>query len=157
MMDDLKVRPVDAHNWRQLVGLKMDESQLSFIESNEMSLLESIFDTKHAWACYGLFKNGTAVGFMMIGAENKEEGYIWLDRFMIDRSHQGQGLGSAFMEIVKEYIAAYFTANEIVLSVTKENLKGKLFYEKHGFKNTGLVDPEFNEEIYSYILKHKKN
>ncbi|WP_280771551.1 GNAT family N-acetyltransferase [Salipaludibacillus daqingensis] len=149
-MKDLKIHPVDSSNWRQVVSLKMDESQQSFIESNEISLLESIYDTKNHWTCYGLFFKEEAVGFMMIGAENKEEKYIWLDRFMIDRDHQGKGLGSAFIPVVKEYIFTRFDVNEIVLSVTKNNLNAKTFYEKHGFKNTGLIDQEFDEEIFSY-------
>ncbi|PYZ94777.1 hypothetical protein CR194_04410 [Salipaludibacillus keqinensis] len=152
-MEDLKIYPVDSSNWRQVVSLKMDESQESFIESNEISLLESIYDTENQWTCYGLFFKDEAVGFMMIGAENKEEQYIWLDRFMIDRAYQGKGLGSAFIPVVKNFIFNHYDVNEIVLSVTKDNLHGKAFYEKHGFKNTGLIDPEFDEEIFTYEKK----
>ncbi|SER54637.1 hypothetical protein [Salipaludibacillus aurantiacus] len=83
-MENLSIIPVDSSNWREVAALRPDKSQEAFIESNETSLLESVFDTEHNWQCYGLFRKGTAVGFMMIGAESKTDRYIWLDRFMID-------------------------------------------------------------------------
>ncbi len=151
-MDSLKIHQVDASNWREIIVLQVAEGQRKFIEKNEISILESIYDRKHKWQCYGLFQGTTAVGFVMIGAENNEERYIWLDRFMIDCRYQGMGLGAAFLEKMKEFIASNFEIDEIVLSVTKDNPKAKVFYERHGFVNTGLVDPEFDEEIFAYKL-----
>ncbi|WP_161524817.1 GNAT family N-acetyltransferase [Alteribacter lacisalsi] len=151
-MEDLRICPVDEGNWRQLIALEPAERQKRFIESNHVSLLESVFDKENSWTCYGLFRGETAVGFMMIGAENSEEGYIWLDRFMIDKNHQAQGLGSAFVQKAIDYITAHFDVSEIVLSVTKENEKAKQFYEKQGFINSGLIDPEYDEEIFTYRM-----
>ncbi|MCE7792835.1 GNAT family N-acetyltransferase [Salipaludibacillus sp. CUR1] len=151
-MENLSIIPVDSSNWRKVVALRPDKSQEAFIESNDMSLLESVFDTEHNWQCYGLFRKDTAVGFMMIGAENKTDRYIWLDRFMIDRSCQGEGLGGSFLKATIKYISGYFDVDEIVLSITRDNSGAKKFYEKHGFSDTGLIDPEFDEEIFTYKL-----
>ncbi|KMJ59076.1 hypothetical protein AB685_08400 [Bacillus sp. LL01] len=151
-MDSLKIHQVDASNWREIIALQVTESQRKFIEKNEISLLESLYDTRHNWQCYGLFQGTTAVGFVMIGAENKGERYIWLDRFMIDCRYQRMGLGAAFLVKVKEFTASNFEIDEIVLSVTKDNPGAKAFNERHGFVNTGLVDQEFDEEIFAYKL-----
>jgi len=151
-MNLLNIHHVNDSNWRQIVALNVAESQSEFIEKNEISLLESFYDMKHNWKCYGLFKGEVAVGFVMIGAENKEEGYIWLDRFMIDCRYQGRGLGSAFLKKIIDYIAGNYDVREIVLSVTKDNPEAKAFYIRNGFINTGLVDQEFDEEIFSLKL-----
>lgn len=152
MQDALRIQPVDSSNWRQIIALQVADNQQQFIERNEISLLESVYDTKHNWKCYGLFKSETAVGFVMIGAENKEDRYIWLDRFMIDTEFQGGGLGAAFLRLIIDFIADHHEVDEIVLSIIKENSSAKAFYEWNGFVNTGIVDEEFDEEIFAYKL-----
>ena len=152
MQHSLTIHPVDSSNWRDIIALQVADSQQKFIEKNEISILESVYDRKHDWKCYGLFEDGIAVGFVMIGAENKVERYIWLDRFMIDANLQGRGLGAAFLQLTIEFISEHFEVGEIVLSVTKDNPGAKAFYERHGFENTGLVDEEFDEEIFIYKL-----
>ena len=151
-MDLLKIQPVDSSNWRQIISLQVEDNQQRFIEKNEISLLEAVFDTKHDWTCYGLFENETPVGFVMIGAENKDDRYIWLDRFMIDAKFQGKGLGTTFLIRIIDFIANHYEVDEVVLSITKENAFAKAFYVRHGFNNTGLVDEEFDEEIFAYRL-----
>ncbi|TMW71250.1 GNAT family N-acetyltransferase [Alteribacter natronophilus] len=151
-MGTFRILLVDSSNWRYVIALRAEKSQEPFIEPNEISLLESFYDTKNDWSCFGLFNGETAVGFMMIGAENREERYVWLDRFMIDRRFQGKGLGGVFLEKTKEFVLRQYDVDELVLSVTKNNDAAKHFYRKHGFKDTGLIDPEFDEEIYVYNL-----
>ncbi|NMH72464.1 GNAT family N-acetyltransferase [Bacillus sp. RO2] len=151
-MELLKIQTVNSSNWRQIISLQVAGNQQRFIEKNEISLLESVYDTKHDWKCYGLFENKTPVGFVMIGVENKEDRYIWLDRFMMDAKFQGRGLGTAFLLLIIEFIANQHEVDEIVLSIIKENSFAKAFYVQHGFDNTGLVDEEFDEEIFVYRL-----
>nr|WP_281170473.1 GNAT family N-acetyltransferase [Alteribacter aurantiacus] len=134
------------------MSLEVAESQSGYIERNEISILESVYDKEHHWYCYGLYEEETPVGFVMIGAENKEERYIWLDRFMIDKNAQGKGLGGAFLDLVVKFIAKHYDVAEIVLSVAKDNPKAMSFYQKYGFDKTGLIDPEFDEEIFVYKL-----
>ncbi|TVP88374.1 MAG: GNAT family N-acetyltransferase [Alkalicoccus sp.] len=151
-MKKLAMHPVTAENWRQITALTPKENQENFIESNAVSILEAVYETEHDWHCFGLFAENEAAGFVMIGAENKEEGSVWLDRFMLDGKFQGTGLGSAFLKTAVDYIRRHYEAREIVLSVTEKNEAAKTFYEKNGFRNTGLIDPENGEEIFSLRL-----
>jgi diamine N-acetyltransferase len=157
MQDSLRIQPVNSSNWRQIIALQVADNQKKYIEQNEISLLESVYDTKHRWKCYGLFNEKTPVGFVMIGAENKGDRYIWLDRFMMDAKFQGRGFGAAFLQLIIEFIANHHEVLEIVLSIIKENFSAKAFYEWNGFVNTGLVDEEFDEEIFAYKLNRDFN
>ncbi|SER54616.1 GNAT family N-acetyltransferase [Salipaludibacillus aurantiacus] len=67
-------------------------------------------------------------------------------------SYQGEGLGGSFLKATIKYILDYFDVDEIVLSITRDNIGAKKFYMKHGFSDSGLIDAEFDEEIYSYKL-----
>ncbi|WP_404407017.1 GNAT family N-acetyltransferase [Jeotgalibacillus malaysiensis] len=149
-MKELSIQKVSADNWRSLAGLTVAADQNPYIEPNEISMLESFYDTKHNWVCFGLFKQDQPLGFMMIGAENKEEQYIWLDRFMIDQGFQGSGLGKSFIQLAIEYIFAHYAVNEIVISIKPENVGAKRFYTQAGFEDSGLIDPKFDEDIFVY-------
>jgi diamine N-acetyltransferase len=151
-MTKLTMHPVTAENWRQITVLAPKEDQERFIESNAVSILESIYEPEHNWRCFGLYQGKEVAGFVMIGAENKEEGWIWLDRFMLDKDFQGKGLGNAFLKTAVDYIRRNYKVREIILSVTGENNAAKIFYKKNGFRNTGLIDPENGEEIFSLHL-----
>lgn len=152
-MNGLTIQKIQADNWRTFTSLKVAENQKHFIEPNEISMLESFYDTKHNWTCIGLYQLEQPVGFMMIGAENKKEQYLWLDRFMIDQHFQGSGLGKVLIQLAIDYIFTHYDVKEIVISIKPENYNAKRFYQKAGFKDTGLIDPEFDEDIFVY----KKN
>ncbi|WP_214891494.1 GNAT family N-acetyltransferase [Exiguobacterium sp. s142] len=110
-------------------------------------------DVKHAWACYALCRNNQPVGFMMIGAENKAERYVWLDRFMIDLDEQGKGIGSTFLQLAIEWMQDRFDVDDIVLSLHATNEPAKRFYAKGGFVDSGLIDEANGEEIWVYHVK----
>ncbi|QFT90746.1 Spermine/spermidine acetyltransferase [Bacillus sp. THAF10] len=145
--------PVQSENWREIIDLKVNKSQENFIEPNEISLLEAAYDKKHDWKCFGLYLDGLAVGFVMVGA--LKERYIWLDRFMIDRKFQGRGLGKEALELVKEHISHTYEVEEIVISILKENQRAKKFYQFNGFKDTGIVDSDNGEELFVYAFDGK--
>ncbi|QKS69780.1 GNAT family N-acetyltransferase [Paenalkalicoccus suaedae] len=152
MKEDLRLCSVDSANWRDIVALRTSSAQEAFIESNAVSIVESMYDREHAWQCFGLYRNDEACGFVMVGAHNASDRYAWLDRFMIDDRYQGQGLGKAFLHVVVEYMWRSFDIDEIVLSVTPANVPAKRFYERNGFEPTGLIDPENSEEIMRMLV-----
>lgn len=89
----------------------------------------------------------------MIGAENKAERYVWLDRFMIDLDEQGKGIGSTFLQLAIEWMQDRFDVDDIVLSLHATNEPAKRFYAKGGFVDSGLIDEANGEEIWVYHVK----
>ncbi|WP_029693905.1 N-acetyltransferase [Exiguobacterium sp. ZOR0005] len=149
----LTIQLIDDTNREAVIGLTVATEQSRFIETNAESLREMEVDVKYAWTCYALCLNERPVGFMMIGAENKVDRYVWLDRFMIDAHEQGQGLGSRFLQLALVWIQDRFDVDDIVLSLHPTNELAKRFYQRGGFVDSGRIDEWNGEEIWVYHVK----
>lgn len=152
----IHIERVTETNQSKAVRLQVAVDQARFIESNADSFREMVVDTKYAWRCYLFSREAEAVGFMMIGAENQTERYMWLDRFMVDAAHQGVGIGSACLQAALNYIEEQYDVDEVVLSLHRDNTAAKRFYAKQGFQDSGLIDEWNGEEIWSYSLKENR-
>ncbi|MCD5001628.1 GNAT family N-acetyltransferase [Enterococcus saccharolyticus] len=143
-----QLKPISKENWRTAAQLRVAPHQKNLIEDNRDSLLEAAYDTELQWTPIGLYVNHQMVGFSMIGAENTVEHSIWLDRFMIDETHQHQGYGHALFRVVLNYLKDHYKhVHTIYLSVHQENEKAFPFYESFGFENTHETDPKNGEII----------
>lgn len=151
--DTLTIQLVDDTNREEVVALTVASDQARFIETNAESLREMEVDVKYAWECYALCRDEHPIGFMMIGAENKAERYVWIDRFMIDLSEQGKGIGSRMLQLALVWIQDRYDVDDIILSLHPTNEPAKRFYEKGGFVDSGLIDEWNGEEIWVYHIK----
>lgn len=149
----LTIQIVDDTNRDAVVALRVASNQTQYIETNAESLREMDIDVKYAWTCYALCRDNQPVGFMMIGAENKKERYVWLDRFMMDRNEQGKGVGSTFLQLTIEWMQERFDVDDLILSLHPTNELAKRFYAKGGFEDSGLIDESNGEEIWVYHVK----
>ncbi|EPE62485.1 acetyltransferase family protein [Exiguobacterium sp. S17] len=151
--DALTIQPIDETNLDAVVALTVAPGQARFIETNAESLREMDVDVKYAWTCYALCRDNQPVGFMMVGAENKAERYVWLDRFMIDVTEQGNGLGTRFLALALDMMQRRFDVDDLILSLHPTNEPAKRFYAKGGFEDSGLIDEANGEEIWVYHVK----
>lgn len=149
----LTIQQVDNTNRDAVIGLTVAAEQSRFIETNAESLREMEVDVKYAWQCYALCLDERPVGFMMIGAENKIDRYVWLDRFMMDAREQGKGLGARFLQLALIFIQDRFDVDDIVLSLHAANEPAKRFYQRGGFVDSGRIDEWNGEAIWVYHVK----
>ena len=152
-VNEITIQPVDAVNREAVIALTVDEKQSRFIETNAESLREMIEDTKYNWQSFAFYEGERAVGFMMVGAENQSERYVWLDRFMIDQNEQGKGVGTKCLRMAVEFIQTQYDVDDIILSLHQENEAAKRFYAKNGFVDSGLIDEWNGEAIWVYHTK----
>lgn len=143
----LSLKKVTQDNWRAVANLSVKHQQHSFIEANSISLLESAFDLSFSWVPLALYDKDTLIGFAMVGAFDKQENSIWLDRFMIDQNFQGKGYGKKALPLIIDFIKHNWEVNQIILSAHEENQEIFSFYEAFGFKNTHQLDKQFHEII----------
>ncbi|MBR3320616.1 MAG: GNAT family N-acetyltransferase [Exiguobacterium sp.] len=153
--NEITIQPVDAVNREAVIALTVDEKQSRFIETNAESLREMIEDTKYNWQSFAFYEGERAVGFMMVGAENQSERYVWLDRFMIDQYEQGKGVGTKCLRMAVEFIQTLYDVDDIILSLHQENEAAKRFYAKNGFFDSGLIDEWNGEAIWVYHTKNR--
>lgn len=154
-VNEITIQPVDAVNREAVIALTVDEKQSRFIETNAESLREMIEDTKYNWQSFAFYEGERAVGFMMVGAENQSERYVWLDRFMIDQYEQGKGVGTKCLRMAVEFIQTQYDVDDIILSLHQENEAAKRFYAKNGFVDSGLIDEWNGEAIWVYHTKNR--
>ncbi|WP_284141376.1 MULTISPECIES: GNAT family N-acetyltransferase [unclassified Virgibacillus] len=136
---DLRMCEVTAENWMEIATLSVNEDQKNYIESNVFSLAQSKFEPQ--WKSIGLYDREILVGYAMIGRD-KSSGRVWLDRFMIDRNHQGNGYASRFLPMLIKVIKEHYHCDHIYLSVYPDNVPAKHLYEKFGFRENGEMDEE---------------
>ncbi|MCC5894528.1 MAG: GNAT family N-acetyltransferase [Alkalibacterium sp.] len=143
----ITLKRVDETNWREVIQLEVDNTQKSFIESNSQSLLEAAYDGSLRWHPFAAYSQEECIGFVMIGAYDPEEKWIWLDRVMLAKKFQGKGLGTELLDEVVRLITNQWDAKEIILSVTPDNEDAIGFYTAYGFEWLDKVDPANGEQL----------
>lgn len=131
---NLEIHDVTATNYRDILELKVAQSQKEYIETPYECLEDSV-----EWKQFkpvGLYANDELVGFSMYGffAGEGHQGRLWIDRLLIDKRFQGRGLGTEFMKKLIETVSKEYGEQPIFLSVYPENEGAVRLYEKLGFK-----------------------
>jgi diamine N-acetyltransferase len=137
---NIEIREITAENLKEILALRVRDSQKSYIESIEQCLEDATECT--SYQPVGLHRNGELVGFAMYGVfpcENKKS-QVWLDRYLIDERFQGQGLGSRMLEALIAYLVQLYHCDEIYLSLFKNNQRALHLYRKFGFNFNGEKD-----------------
>ncbi len=150
---EIQLRPIDADNWHEAIGLQVLPEQTDFVASNLYSLAEAF--VKPEWPEYrplAIYQNGLMVGFTMYAGDPSSRDKHFIQRFMIDRKFQGRGYGrAAFGEILK-LIRSNRNCEQITLSVNPANAGARQLYESFGFVDTGEM--HFGEKVYTLRLNH---
>ena len=98
----------------------------------------------------GLIMIGEALAWDTDPVEMKETPFYRIMGFVVDKEYRSKGIGSEIMESAIEQVYREFGKRSITLGVHRDNIKAGLFYEKHGFKRTGVF--EGNDEYYLRLI-----
>jgi diamine N-acetyltransferase len=137
---NIDIREITTENLKEVLSLRVSESQKSYIESIEQCLEDAA--ECDSYRPVGLYKDGELVGFAMYGFFPYEgrEGRVWLDRYLIDEHFQGQGLGSIMLEALIAHLVQLYHCDEIYLSLYGDNKRALHLYQKFGFDFNGEKD-----------------
>ena len=147
----IELKKADQSNMAEIVSLAVSEEQQVYITSNESSLseAEALPDISRP---FGIYADGKAVGFAMFAFdENNDDPHdkYWLWRFMIDKSQQGRGYGSAALKEIINYFLDN-GADEITLSTKESNVAALGLYRKCGFRENGdMNDGDIVLKLYT--------
>jgi len=106
-----------------LAGLHTPEEDRAYFGS-------VVFDECELW---GTFNDATLTGFIAF-----RDG--WIDQLYVLPTYQGQGLGSALLEVAQE------RCSELNLWTFQRNAIARRFYERRDFVEAELTDGSRNEE-----------
>lgn len=103
--------------------------------------------------------DGKPVGLIMIGealawdtdpSEMEEKPFYRIMGFVVDKAYRGKGIGGEVLEKAITQVYEEFGRRSIALGVHKDNIRVGQFYERHGFKRTGVY--EGNDEYYLRLI-----
>ena len=134
----IRLEEITRENIDEVLALKVDESQGSFVSSNGDSLAQAYVYPETAFP-FAVYEDSTIVGFIMMGYYEVKS-YYTLWKFMIDSRYQNKGYGRKALELGIRYIQNRFNASEIYIGVVPGNFVAKKLYESVGFEDTGLVE-----------------
>jgi diamine N-acetyltransferase len=148
----MRLVEITKDNWLDVVFLTTNEDGMptlceQYVTSNAFSLVQAQYEG--TWTTRAIEHEGKIVGFAMYGYSEDHDCYELL-RMMIDRKHQGKGLGAQAIRLVLSEMEQMADCQEVYVSTDPDNARSKHLYEKIGFVSTGRhVD---GEELYCYRL-----
>jgi diamine N-acetyltransferase len=150
MFAHVSLRPIDDDNRDAVMALDVTPAQGHFVAGVARSLADA-HDTPGACPWYrAIYRDETAVGFVMISDNVPPErteflGPYFLWRLLIDVSAQRQGIGTAGLDLVVQYVRSRPAADIFYTSVGQHpgSYSPLPFYLGYGFRSTGrLFDDE---------------
>ena len=133
------LRPVTRDNFEAVTDIDVHPHQREFLASNSYSIAQaSFYPNYHTRA---ICADENIVGFMMFvvldGVDDEEGEYsIW--RFMVDRRHQGHGIGRSALQALLDEIRSDPAACKVWISYVPGNEVASNFYASFGFVETGI-------------------
>ncbi len=103
--------------------------------------------------------DGRPVGLIMIGealawdtdpVEMKGKPFYRVMGFAVDRAYRDRGIGGEILEKAIAQVYCELGRRSIALGVHRDNIRAGRFYERHGFKRTGVY--EGNDEYYLRLI-----
>lgn len=137
---NISIHDVTQENVQEILNLRVGELQQSFIETTEQCLDEA--KECRFYKPVGLYADDSLVGFAMYGffPGEKENGRLWLDRFLIDSKHQGLGYGTTILQALLQKLHEEYACPSIYLSIFEDNKAALHLYEKFDFHFNGELD-----------------
>ncbi|MEJ8307174.1 GNAT family N-acetyltransferase [Saccharibacillus sacchari] len=135
-----EIKKISPENVQAVLDLRVAPDQTSYIESTAQCLEEA--QECSFYVPVALYAENELVGFAMYGffPGEDESGRVWLDRFLIDRRHQGRGLGRIMLSSLLDLLYEQFGPCDIYLSLYEDNQGALRLYEKFGFRFNGELD-----------------
>ena len=158
-MADVSVtlREIDEKNWMDVVllttsGEKEPKVLEEYVASNAVSICQALYE--ETWITRAIYCGAKPVGFAMYGY-NTERSEYELCRLMIDKNHQGKGIGSIALALCLDELFSIDDCDSVYLQVHRDNERAKHIYRRYGFSDTG--ESTGDEQIYVLHEKDRKD
>ena len=98
----------------------------------------------------GLIMIGEALAWETDPDEMKGQPFYRVMGFVVDQAYRNRGIGGWILERAIAQVYDEFGERSIALGVHRENARAGRFYERHGFRRTGVY--EGNDEYYLRLI-----
>ncbi|WP_034801086.1 GNAT family N-acetyltransferase [Exiguobacterium oxidotolerans] len=132
---EVKLRGVTKDNWEACCELELTAAQQGFLEGNVYSVAQASFEP--TLVMRAIYRSDRLVGFLMYNTEREELDGYWIYRLMVDRRHQGSGIGQEAIGLLLEEMRQLPAATCIVVGYHPDNHVAHHLYERLGFIDHG--------------------
>ncbi len=148
----VSLRPITDANRQVVEALRVAPAQQRFVSGVVESLRQAAEHPGAHAIAWAIYAGETPVGFVMIADEVDGPDYIpqFLWKLLIDERHQGQGYGTATLDLVVEYFRARPGVDEVRTSAGQGEGSPIPFYERYGFLRTGELHDD--EVMLRFVL-----
>ena len=136
---------------REFLRLEVHENQKNLVASVAQSFADALFPPEDVngpplvWI-RGVLRNSQPAGFIMCADQTGQQIDPWLWRLLVDKSHQGFGVGTFALAAVIERYRELGMQRVLTAWQPGEGNAGD-FYKRFGFKETGeKIDDEIVAE-----------
>ena len=141
----VSLTPVTSENWRDVIAVRATEAQSDWVADVTFYLCLSTYGD--VWRSCAVLDGDIVVGHVMWGVDPEDDS-TGCGGLVVDREHQGRGLGRATVEAVlalweQEPELSGTAHTQAALSVAPDNSRAIALYASLGFAQTGeLADDE---------------
>ncbi len=128
----VKLRPVNRNNWREVANLKVTESQREFVAEPAYYLALCCYG--ELWESLAVYFGEQVIGFLMWALDSEDES-CWLGGILIDHNYQRQGYGRQAIQAAIAMLSEKHGYQQFALSYAPENA-AKHLYHALGFVET---------------------
>lgn len=144
---NIHFKDIDDKNIKIVKTLKVKKEQENFIETVTECLEES--NLYKEWHPIAIYNHDDIVGFAMYGSFGPNK-HTWIDRIIIDESHQGNGFGKNALKKLIDVVLKEYDVDTIYLSIVEENTVAHKLYTNIGFEYMHEKDPNNGELMFHY-------
>jgi diamine N-acetyltransferase len=143
----VSLRPIDDSNREAVAALEVSPEQQQFVSNVADSLREAAAEPDGRALYWAIYADETPVGFVMISDDVGGPGYFpqYLWKLFVDQRYQGQGYGTATLDLIAEYFRRRPEVEVMRTSAGQGKGSPIGFYERYGFEQTG--DIVFDNEV----------
>ena len=147
----IALRPATDENRAALEALRVGPEQIRFVGSVADAFLEAEEEPDGRGIQFGLYDGDTLVGFVMLSDEVGNPSYVahYLWKLFIDERFQGQGYGTAAVDLVADYFRSR-GVDTMWTSASEGDGSPVGFYERYGFVRQGTTS--WGEVMFRFDL-----
>jgi diamine N-acetyltransferase len=147
---------IDQHNWRAALAVQVTPDQLPYVSGHQPVALVILAKAYVRpgdldWEPLAVIAGASVVGVVALAHASAHTELLHL---AIDVSQQGQGVGSAAVELLVAHVAETRPdAEDVRLAVHPDNERAQRLYRSRGFLPTGELRD--GEPVWSLNLRRK--
>ncbi|MCR5296911.1 MAG: GNAT family N-acetyltransferase [Clostridiales bacterium] len=158
---EIQLEQLTRENYPDALSVSRDDIPAEWVDTASSLMEVTDYGAEHHLIghTYLARLDGKPVGLIMIGEalawdtdpdEMKGKPFYRVMGFVVDQAYRGKGIGGIILENAIARVYDEFGRRSIALGVHRDNRRAGGFYERHGFRRTGVY--EGNDEYYLRLI-----